>query len=176
MAVMRDQVRLGMTFLLVADALFFFFLIVAYIYFREESLRTAALSLDWRVAAQWTACLAASSVTMWMASRGSRRRLWLGLTLALGAAFLLGQGQEYLRILRDGIAVTQGLFATTFFTLAGVHGLHLAIGIVLIAILLLIGDSTEKYSVALGAVALYWYFLAAAWIAIFSIVYVWTFV
>jgi heme/copper-type cytochrome/quinol oxidase subunit 3 len=167
---MRDRARLGMALLLLTDALFFFFLIVAFIYFRDASLRTAAMSLDLRATAIWTACLLASGFSMWRAAAGPRRRLWLGVTIALGLAFFLGQGNEYLRILRDGIAVSQGLFATTFFTLAGIHGLHVLTGILLLAILLWVADST-----ATAVIAMYWYFVAAAWIAIFSIVYLWTF-
>jgi heme/copper-type cytochrome/quinol oxidase subunit 3 len=168
---MRAPVRLGMLLLLLTDAIFFFFLILAFIYFRQESIRTAALSLDLKVTTAWTVCLAASSLSMWRAAASPRhRRIWLGVTIALGAVFFLGQGTEYFRILRDGIAISQGLFATTFFTLASIHGLHLLIGIVLLAILLMIGDST-----ATAAIAMYWYFVAAVWIVIFSIVYLWTF-
>lgn len=167
---MRSQAKLGMALLLLTDALFFFFLILAFIYFRESSLRTAALSLDLRVAETWTACLIASSFCMWRAVIGRRRRLWLGLALALGVAFFAGQGREYLRILHDGIATTQGLFATTFFTLAGIHGLHVLIGILLLAILLWIADPT-----ATAVIAMYWYFVAVVWLAIFSTVYLWTF-
>jgi heme/copper-type cytochrome/quinol oxidase subunit 3 len=166
----RDQARLGMALLLLTDALFFFFLILAFIYFRDQSLRTAALSLDLRVTAGWTACLLASSFSMWRAAAGPRRRFWLGITIMLGLVFFLGQGNEYLRILRDGIAISQGLFATTFFTLAGVHGLHVLIGILLLAILLWLADPT-----ATAVIAMYWHFVAAVWIAIFSIVYLWTF-
>jgi heme/copper-type cytochrome/quinol oxidase subunit 3 len=175
MAVMGERARLGMALLLISDALLFFFLILAFIYFRSESLRTAALSLDLRVAEMWTVCLVASCFSMWRAAAGARRRLWLGVTAALGTAFLFGQGREYLRILHDGIAVTQGLFATTFFTLAGIHSLHLAIGVLLVAILLSVSDSTERYSTAVGAIAMYWYFVGVVWVVIFSIVYLWTF-
>lgn len=172
---MRRQTRLGMALLLLTDAVFFFFLILAFIYFRDQSLRTAALSLDLRATTTWTVCLLASGFSMWRAAAGTRRRLWLGITMGLGVAFFLGQGTEYFRILRDGIAIRQGLFATTFFTLAGIHGLHVLIGILLVGILLFFADSTERYSVAVGAIAMYWNFVAVVWIAIFSIVYLWTF-
>jgi cytochrome c oxidase subunit 3/cytochrome o ubiquinol oxidase subunit 3 len=168
---MRDRVRLGMALFLLTDAIFFFFLILAFIYFRDASLHTAALTLDLRVTATWTACLLTSSLSMWRAvASPRRRRLWLGVTITLGVVFFVGQGTEYLRILRDGIATTQGLFSTTFFTLAGVHGLHLLIGIVLLAILLMVGNSA-----ATGVIAMYWYFVGVVWIAIFSVVYLWTF-
>jgi heme/copper-type cytochrome/quinol oxidase subunit 3 len=173
--VMRDRVRLGMALLLLSDALVFFFLILAFIYFRDESLRAAALSLDLHATAIWTACLLASGFSMWRAAAGQRRRFWLGVTIALGLVFFLGQGNEYLRILRDGIAISQGLFATTFFTLAGIHGLHVLAGILLLAILFVLSNSSERFSTATGAIAMYWHFVAAVWIAIFSIVYLWTF-
>lgn len=179
---MRHRAKLGMAMFLLVEAVFFFMLILAFVYFRAESIRTAAASLNPGVTAIYTACLIASSFTMWRAKTSaglaqSGTRLWLGLTIALGSAFLLGQGSEYLRLLRQGITISQGLFGTTFFTLTGIHGLHVLAGILLLAIMLgLTANRGERESVAVETVAMYWYFVDAAWIVIFSIVYLWTFV
>ena len=47
----------------------------------------------------------------------------------MGAVFLVGQGFEYARLLDSGIAPRTGLFGTTFFTLTGLHGLHVLVGL-----------------------------------------------
>jgi heme/copper-type cytochrome/quinol oxidase subunit 3 len=180
---MRQQrAKLGMAMLVLTESIFFFMLILAFVYFRAESVKTAAASLNPVVTAIYTACLIASSFTMWRAKTSAARdksgaRLWLGLTIALGIAFLAGQGSEYLRLLRQGVTISQGLFGTTFFTLTGIHGLHVVVGLLLLAILF--GITThrgERESIAVEAIAMYWYFVDAVWIVIFSVVYLWTFV
>ncbi len=69
---------------------------------------------------------------MWRAIGGSR--VWQALTIVLGAAFLAGQGSQYVRLIRDGVTIGQGLFGTTFFTLVGAHGLHVLAGLVALAV------------------------------------------
>ncbi len=178
---MRQRAKLGMAMFLLVEAVFFFMLILAFVYFRGESIKAAAASLNLRATAIYTACLIASSFTMWRAKTSAALarngvRLWLGLTIALGSLFLLGQGSEYLRLLRQGVTMSQGLFGTTFFTLTGIHGLHVVAGILLLAILFgVTAHRGERESVAVETIAMYWYFVDAAWIAIFSIVYLWTF-
>ena len=69
-----------------------------------------------------------------------RRRspLWLLVTAAMGAVFLVGQGFEYARLLDSGIAPRTGLFGTTFFTLTGLHGLHVLVGLAALGTLFLV--------------------------------------
>jgi heme/copper-type cytochrome/quinol oxidase subunit 3 len=153
---MWTRAKLGMAMLILTESVFFFMLILAFVYFRDESVKTAAANLNLGAAAIYTVCLMASSFTIWRAQTG--------VTMVLGAIFLVGQGSEYIRLLRRGITISQGLFGTTFFTLTGIHGLH-----VLIAILLL------GFSRAQPAVTMYWHFVTVVWLIIFTIVYLWTF-
>jgi len=53
---------------------------------------------------------------------------WLMLTITLGAVFIGGQGLEYGNLLGHGMSVSTNLFATTFFTLTGFHGIHVVAG------------------------------------------------
>jgi len=168
---MRQRARLAMAMFLLSEAVFFFMLIAAFVYFRAASLAVAAANLKLGATAVFTACLLASSFTMWRATV-TRIRAWLGGTILLGGVFLVGQGSEYLRLFRQHITISQGLFGTTFFTLTGLHGLHVLVGIALLAILL--GLATERRSVAVETIALYWYFVDVVWVAIFAIVYLWT--
>jgi heme/copper-type cytochrome/quinol oxidase subunit 3 len=165
---MRQRARLGMAMFLLSEAVFFFMLIAAFVYFRAASLAAAAANLNLGVTAVYTACLMASSFTMWRAS-ATGLRAWLGGTILLGAVFLFGQGSEYLRLFHQKITISQSLFGTTFFTLTGLHGLHVLVGIALLAILF------GRRALAVDVVALYWYFVDIVWLAIFAIVYLWTF-
>jgi heme/copper-type cytochrome/quinol oxidase subunit 3 len=155
-----QRAKLGMAMLLIAESVFFFMLIIAFVYFRDESQKTAAATLSLRMTSVYTACLLTSSFTLW--------RGWAGLTMIFGGTFLAGQVNEYLRLLRSGITVSQGLFETTFFTLTGIHGLHVLIGLVLLGVAA--GNKIPRQSAAM-----FWHFVGIAWIVIFSIVYVWSF-
>jgi cytochrome c oxidase subunit 3 len=150
------RAQIGMAMFLLAEAVFFFLLLLAFVYFRAQAdLSIQAGSID-------TALLLASSLSMWRAIAGSR--LWLVVTIGLGAAFLFGQAIESLRLMRDGVTMSQGLFGTTFFTLTGIHALHVLAGLVVLAIVPAAG---------LRVMALYWYFFVVLWFAIFLAAYVW---
>lgn len=160
MTMVEQRARLGMAMLILTEAVFFFMLILAFVYFRDQSLKTATATLHLRVTSIYTVCLLISCFTLW---RGQA-----GLTIALGIVFFAGQGTEYVRILRAGFTMGQGLFGTTFFTLTGVHGLHVLIGLGLLGV-------TAPSQPRLGSVSMYWYFIAAVWVVIFATVYLWSF-
>jgi heme/copper-type cytochrome/quinol oxidase subunit 3 len=151
--------QLGMAMFLLSEAVFFFLLILAFVYFRAAG----AGNLNLEAGALDTAGLLASVFSMRRATAGDRR--WLAITMGLGAVFLVGQGIQYLQLIRDGVTISQGLFGTTFFTLAGAHGLHVLIGLVALAMV---------PSTAMRTMALYWYFFAGVWLVIFLVAYVWS--
>ena len=107
---------------LLSEAVFFTFLIIAYLRFLSmPGVRAqSAQYLDVRKTAVFTVCLLLSSVTAWRADRlsdapaTSRTRLvfWLFLSLALGAAFLVGQGLEYLKLLTQDVTIARSPFGT----------------------------------------------------------------
>jgi heme/copper-type cytochrome/quinol oxidase subunit 3 len=155
--VTQRRTELGMVMFLIAEAVFFFLLMLAFVYFRTPG----AGKLNLGAGAFDTGCLLASIFTIWRATAGSR--LWLSATILFGALFLAGQGAQYLRLMREGVTISQGLFGTTFFTLAGVHGLHVLAGLIALGIVPV---------TAIRTMALYWYFVAGVWLAIFLVAYV----
>jgi len=179
-----EKSKLLMGLFLASEGVFFAFLILAYVYFRNaiSSGPTAASSLDPPVTAIYTVLLLASSGTIWIAEKRlkanspSRFRAWLLITVALGAIFLVGQAREYARLLRHDVTVSRNLFASSFFTLTGFHGLHVFLGLAALATMLGIAYSSsigKKEILAFESLALYWHFVDAVWIVIFSIVYLW---
>ena len=152
---MWQPAKLGMAMLLIAESVFFFMLIVAFVYFRDENLKATAATLNVGLTSIYTACLLISGVAIWRAR--------VALAVLFGAIFLAGQGTEYVRMLRSGITMSQSLFGATFFTLAGMHGLHALIGLGL-----LLGLRRS------GAVTMFWQFVVASWMVIFAVVYVWS--
>jgi heme/copper-type cytochrome/quinol oxidase subunit 3 len=88
--------------------------------------------------------------------------------------FIVGQGSEYVGLFERGIGVSTNLFATTFFTLTGFHGLHVTVGLFALMIalgLMLAGDFRRRSSSLLRSVGLYWHFVDVVWLVVFSIVY-----
>jgi heme/copper-type cytochrome/quinol oxidase subunit 3 len=178
--------KLAVSLFILSEANFFLMLIIAYVYYHAIPVGgpTAANSLDpWRTG-EFSLALFASSATMWMADRSlraSRRAghlFWLFITIALGVIFLFGQGNEYARLISSGVTWSRNLFGTTFFTLTGFHGLHVFGGLCALAIVAgvsLSHEITERRREAFAAVGIYWHFVDAVWVAIFSIVYLWTF-
>jgi cytochrome c oxidase subunit 3 len=125
-----------------------------------------------------TVILVASSVTMqmavWAIRKDDRRRLvlLLAVTAVMGAVFLAGQGYEYTRL---GFLPTNGLFAATFYTLTGFHGLHVLGGVLFIALCLLRamrGQFSARRHLAVEAASIYWHFVDVVWIGLFTTIYI----
>lgn len=179
-----EKNRLGMAIFLGSEAVFFILLILGYVNFRNVSNPVAIQHLDPAVTAIFTVSLLSSSLTLWLAERGFRNHkasaiTWLLITLALGAIFLIGQGTEYMNLFRENITPAQGLFGTTFFTLTGIHGLHVLSGLLILSILswlALKGYFRSRQPTALETFALYWHFVDGVWIVIFTVVYLGTLV
>ena len=64
--------------------------------------------------------------------RGDQRRLriWLLATAFFGLLFVGGQVFEFTEFYREGLSLSSNLFGTTFFTLTGLHGAHVTVGII----------------------------------------------
>jgi cytochrome c oxidase subunit I len=177
-----DKNKVASLSLIASEAGFFVILIFAFVYYNlaHGEGPTAATVLDAKKTGAFTVCLLASSLTLAMAERQLERKQgtaaagWLGVTIGLGLVFLFGQASEYIALWTSGVTVSRNIFATTFFTLTGFHGLHVLMGLIALSILLGLiarGDFKKKSSSALVAVGYYWHFVDVVWIVVFSIVY-----
>jgi heme/copper-type cytochrome/quinol oxidase subunit 3 len=181
---MPDKNRLGVGLFLLSEANFFLILLVAYVYFHSLPAEgpSAANSLNPMRTLVFSVCLFLSSGTIHLAGGSFRRgerggvRLWLAATVALGAIFLVGQGREYLDLFARGVTISTNLFGSTFFTLTGFHGLHVLIGLVALGALLGIALSERFGQIrpsGFECVTMYWHFVDAVWVVIFTVVYLW---
>ena len=110
------------------------------------------------------------------AQRGDRRqtRLWLAGTILFGVIFLGFQAYEFTTFVHEGLTLQTNLFGSTFFTLTGFHGGHVAIGVTWLATLLVLdlrGRLTVSDALKVEIAGLYWHFVDIVWIAIFTLVY-----
>ena len=131
-----------------------------------------------------TALLIASSFTLHWAHvairRDNHRRfvLGLGVTLLLGFVFLGGQVLEYYEfIVHEGFSITnpQPIFESAFYGLTGLHGLHVTLGAVMLAIIFvrgLMGQYSADRHVSVSTVSMYWHFVDAVWIFLVVVLYV----
>ena len=183
---MMDRNKLGMLLFVASESVFFMLLIGAYVSFRSTGGTgpTAANSLDPIKTGIFSVCLFSSSLTMWLAELNRKRSkrawvsFWLLATVVLGTIFLIGQGSEYAHLLRENVTISRDLFGTTFFTMTGFHGMHVFGGLAMLVVLLglsLRGSDQDPSFSSMESVAIYWHFVDAVWVVIFSIVYLWGF-
>jgi len=182
---MPDKTKLGVGLFLLSEANFFLILLVAYVYFHSlpaDGPSAAASSLNPIHTLAFSICLFLSSATIHLAARSFRTgdrsgvSRWLALTVALGAIFLFGQTREYLGLFAHGVTISTNLFGSTFFTLTGFHGLHVLIGLCALGALLGIalgGRLDQVKPSGFEAVSMYWHFVDAVWVVIFTVVYLW---
>lgn len=181
---MINRAVLGMILFVASESIFFLMLVLAYVNFHKQTGQTAADMLDPIKTGMFSVALISSSFTMWLAEKSRKKdsssfKLWLGVTILLGATFLVGQGIEYTGLLRHKMTISRDLFGSTFFTLTGFHGLHVFIGLVFIALLLGLavwGRKNEPPLAGVQSIAIYWHFVDAVWLVIFGVVYLWRYV
>jgi cytochrome c oxidase subunit 3 len=174
---------LGMVLFIASEVMFFGGLFGAYFTIRSAAPKwppegTPHLS-TW-YAAILTTILVSSSVTMqfgvWAIRRNDSRRLmrWLAVSLLLGLCFLAGQANEYRMLIEEGMTLSSGVFGSTFFTLTGFHGAHVAGGAAFILIVLLrtrSGQFTARHHDTVEMASYYWHFVDVVWIGLFSTIY-----
>ncbi|MFC7046724.1 heme-copper oxidase subunit III [Halobacteriaceae archaeon GCM10025711] len=129
-----------------------------------------------------TGVLVASSFTLHFAhealDEGNRRRFvgLLAVTVALGVVFLAGQAVEYFEfVVREGFTLTSGVFGSAFFGLTGLHGLHVALGVVMLGTVLaraLGGQYASDRDASVATTSLYWHFVDAVWLLLVLLLYV----
>lgn len=127
-----------------------------------------------------TAIILVSSVTMhwayWSAKRDNLEtvKLALGLTLALGIAFLIGQFLAWGQMVESSIHFVNnrasGVSGSFVYVLSGLHGLHIVSGVIFLIIVLV---STLRYKVhsknmtQMEMCVTYWHFLDVLWLYLF---------
>jgi heme/copper-type cytochrome/quinol oxidase subunit 3 len=108
--------------------------------------------------------------------RGDHRRvrIWLITTALLGSAFIAGQIYEFTSFVHEGLNVSRNLFGSSFFVLTGFHGVHVTVGILMLAAMAYLsskGKLPQQRHEVVEIVGLYWHFVDVVWIVIFTVIY-----
>ena len=127
-----------------------------------------------------TFILLTSSFTSGIAALQLNRRsvggliTWEIITVILGLAFIGFEINEFTNMVQEGATVSVSAFLSAFFTLVGTHGAHVSLGIFwMIALIIQLARHgiTPVTSRKISVISLYWHFLDAVWIFIFTVVY-----
>ncbi len=174
--------KVGMACLILAESAIFTIFVVAYLFYAGKSLSGPTPREVLETPIFYTICLLSSSLTIHFASRfleRGKRGAFLGLwflTIVLGALFMYGTAQEWHRLIYEhGLSISTNLFGTTYYSLVGLHAFHVTAGLLMLSIVLffgLVGRIDRDQSVRVEVLSLYWHFVDAVWVVVFTVVYV----
>jgi cytochrome c oxidase subunit III len=174
--------RLGMFGLIAAESAIFTIFVVAYVFYLGKSIAGPAPKDVLYAPVFFTICLLSSSLTIHMAVKCLRRGntstfgFWWLMTIGLGGAFLWGTATEWRRLIYDeGLTIRTNLFGTTYYSLVGLHGFHVIVGLILLSIVMVLtmfGAVKREHSERIDTLSLYWHFVDAVWVVVFTVVYI----
>jgi cytochrome c oxidase subunit 3 len=172
----------GFVVFLISESMLFLGLFVAYFTFRAMATSwppAGTPELELLLPGINTVILLSSSFVIHQADVAIKKddisgaRRWFLITMAMGATFLAGQLYEYNHL---GFGLKSNLFASTFYVLTGFHGLHVLVGILLMAGVLWRSRRPGHYSsqshFGVEAAEVYWHFVDVIWVILFSLLYI----
>src|ERR1700742_3988551 len=174
--------KVAMAGLILGESAIFTIFVVAYLFYLGKSLTGPTPREVLEPPIFFTICLLSSSLTIHLAAKSlasNRKQLFLGLwllTIALGGLFLYGTAEEWHRLIYEhGLTITTNLFGTTYYSLVGLHAFHVTAGLVMLSIVLIFGAAGrlgQDNSGRVGVLAMYWHFVDAVWVVVFTVVYI----
>src|ERR1700746_3336062 len=174
--------KVAMAGLIIAESAIFTIFVVAYLFYLGKSLTGPTPRDVLETPIFFTICLLSSSITVHLAGsaleRGRRSTfliMWL-VTILLGGLFLFGTGMEWHRLICErGLTISTNLFGTTYYSLVGLHATHVTVGLLMLGIVLLFGLAGRvgpEQSARVDVLSMYWHFVDAVWVVVFTVVYV----
>ena len=174
--------RIGMWCLIGAESAIFTIFVVAYLFYIGKSTAGPQPRDVLHAPIFYSVCLLSSSVTIHLAARriaanemAAFGRWWLA-TIILGGIFLFGTAREWIHLINDeGLTISTNLFGTTYYSLVGLHGFHVTMGLLAlttVAVFYFSAGLRREYAERLEILSMYWHFVDAVWVVVFTVVYV----
>jgi len=174
--------KVAMAGLIVAESAIFTIFVVAYLFYLGKSITGPTPREVLETPIVYTICLLSSSLTIHLAAKCLERGigfaflgLWL-LTIALGGLFLYGTAQEWHRLIYEhGLTISTNLFGTTYYSLVGLHAFHVTAGLIMLSVVAIFGFTGRmgmSQAGRVGVLSMYWHFVDAVWVVVFTVVYV----
>ena len=168
--------------LLAAESAIFCIFVVAYLFYAGKSLTGPQPQNVLRPPIFYTICLLSSSLTIHYAVKGlalgkqKTFAAWWLFTIVLGALFLFGTAQEWHHLIyEEDLTIRTNLFGTTYYSLVGLHAFHVTVGLLalaLVSVLAAFGYVEREHADRAEVLSLYWHFVDAVWVVVFTVVYV----
>src|ERR1700722_2104300 len=179
--ILPSRGKVAMAGLIIAESAIFTIFVVAYLFYLGKSLTGPTPGEVLETPIFYTICLLSSSLTIHFAAKFLARGIefaflgfWL-LTIALGGLFLYGTAQEWHRLIYEhGLTISTNLFGTTYYSLVGLHAFHVTAGLIMlltVALFGLTGRLGVKHSSRIKVLSMYWHFVDAVWVVVFTVVY-----
>jgi cytochrome c oxidase subunit 3 len=174
--------KVAMAGLIIAESAIFTIFVVAYLFYLGKSVTGPTPREVLETPIFYTVCLLSSSLTIHFAAKCLERGigfafhgLWL-LTIALGGLFLYGTAQEWHRLIYErGVTISTNLFGTTYYSLVGLHAFHVTAGLIMLSVVAMFaftGRMGMNQAGRVGVLSMYWHFVDAVWVVVFTVVYV----
>jgi cytochrome c oxidase subunit 3 len=178
-----EPALLGMLLFIISEIMVFGAFFTAYFFIRIVAEPGGWFPIDGKdlpvaVAGVNTAILVSSSLTLHWAQTSIKNGNRFGLQAGMSATFLLGltflfiQINEYVHI---GFAPQDNAQATVFFSLTGLHGAHVTIGLILLGMVTVRafrGHFSAEHHHGVEIPGIYWHFVDVMWIVVYTSVYV----
>jgi heme/copper-type cytochrome/quinol oxidase subunit 3 len=174
--------KLGVWLFLASEVMLFGALFTTYVLLRMGAPTWPHHELDVPLATTNTAVLITSSITMVMAwaslmmKNFGKYRMYMGITILLGVVFLIIKGFEYSHHIHIGDVPSKNTFYAIYFTMTGLHGLHVIGGMVVNAYFWGPGSkmwqtNPQQFTNRIEVAGLYWHFVDLVWIFLFPVLY-----
>ena len=88
---------------------------------------------------------------------------------------MLFRSEWHRLIYEHGLTISTNLFGTTYYSLVGLHAFHVTVGLIMmliVAIFGLAGRLSMNQSERIAVLSMYWHFVDAVWVVVFTVVYV----
>ena len=178
----RVVVAYGFWIFILSDMVMFSALFAAYAVLRDNTAGgpTGAELFDLRKVFIETMCLLLSSYTCGIGALSAERRrpalflTFAAFTFVLGAIFLFIEATEFAAMVEKGAGPSRSAFLSAFFTLVGMHGVHVASGLIA-----LVYPTAQVIAKGLPAAvlrrllcwSLFWHALDIVWVGVLTLVY-----
>jgi cytochrome c oxidase subunit 3 len=172
----------AMISLITAESTIFTIFVAAYLYNLGRDVHgptpKEVLDVPWF----YSICLISSSFFIVLAEHAIEHakmaafRLWWSVTILLGLIFLYGTATEWHKLIyEDHLTISTNLFGTCYYSLVGLHASHVVVGLIMMLVVATFAFTRHllpEHAYRVKVLALYWHFVDAVWIVVFTVVYV----
>ena len=181
--VLPSQRKVGVICLILTESALFAIFVVAYVYYMSLTPPFPSDVIPFPSKTPWLASIAlfSSSFTIVYAEKMMHKLdrkgflIWWGITMALGAYFVLYSFMEWHELIyHEGLTISVNVFGSTFYSLVGLHLSHVLVGLLLLGIifvLTLFGKIPEDHIEHTEMISWYWHFVDGIWVVVLTLVY-----